>query len=125
MARLNERVLMMMAGTLVLASAPAQAAAAPKPPAFAMCGVCHKVDRGAPSPLGPNLFGVGGRVAGTASGYSFSPAMKNSKLVWNRANLISFISDPRKRVPGTKMGFAGQKNPAAAAAIADYLLSLK
>ena len=90
-----------------------------------MCGVCHKIGAGEKSALGPNLFGVGGRKAGALPGYAFSPAMKAAKFVWTRDRLIAYITDPRKTVPGNKMAFAGQKNPQQAAAIADYLLSLK
>ena len=103
----------------------ALAAPAPKPPSFAMCGVCHKVGAGEKSSLGPNLFGVGGRKAGALPGYAYSPAMKAAKFVWTRDKLIAYITDPRKTVPGNKMAFAGQKNPQQAAAIADYLLTLK
>lgn len=103
------------------------AAAAPiaKPGSFAMCGVCHKVDEGAPHGVGPNLWGIGGRKAGTAPGYTYSPAMQKSGITWTRDKLIAYISDPRGVVPGTKMAYAGQKDPKQAAAIADYLLSLK
>ncbi len=71
------------------------------------------------------MWGVAGTKAGELPGFAFSPAMKKSGLVWNKANLINFITDPRKTVPGTKMAYPGQKNAAVAAAIADYVLSLK
>jgi len=102
-----------------------EAAPLAKPGSFAMCGVCHKVDEGAPNGVGPNLWGIGGRKAGAVAGYSYSPAMQKSGVTWTREQLIAYISDPRSVVPGTKMAFAGQKNPKQAAAIADYLLSLK
>lgn len=117
-----------LAGLFLVSSltvTPALAAPAPKPPSFAMCGVCHKVGAAEKSTLGPNLFGVGGRKAGTLPGYAYSPAMKAAKFAWTRDKLIAYVTDPRKIVPGTKMAFAGQKNPQQAAAIADYLLSLK
>jgi cytochrome c len=113
------------AAVLTLAAASAHAAPLPRPGSFAICGVCHKTDAGAAPGIGPNLFGVGTRVSGTGAGYAYSPAMKAAKVKWSKAELIGFISDPQKRVPGTKMAFAGQKDPAQAAAIADYLLSLK
>jgi cytochrome c len=109
---------------VAMIATPALAAPAPKPPSFAMCGVCHKVAPTEKSVVGPNLFGVGGRKAGT-TGFAYSPAMKQANFAWTRDKLIAFITDPRKTVPGTKMAFAGQKNPQQAAAIADYLLSLK
>src|SRR3546814_8399669 len=90
-----------------------------------MCGVCHKIVKDAPKALGPNLWGVGGRTSGTLAGFNYSPAMKNARLQWNRPSLIAFISNPKAKIPGNRMAYAGQKNPAAATAIADYLLSLK
>ncbi|KKC24279.1 c-type cytochrome [Sphingomonas sp. SRS2] len=106
-------------------TAPALAAPLPKPALFGVCGACHKVDKGASSTLGPNLWGIGGTKAGQVPGFAFSPAMKNSKVKWTRASLIAFIQEPQKTVPGTRMPFAGLKNPKAAEAIADYILSLK
>ena len=97
----------------------------PKPASFAICGVCHKVDKGAGNGVGPNLWGVGGRVSGTVPGYTYSPAMKTPAIKWTRAELISYLAAPQAKVPGTKMVYAGQKDPAQQAAIADYLLSLK
>ncbi|MDB5688632.1 MAG: class cytochrome c [Sphingomonas bacterium] len=108
-----------------IAAQPAAAAPAPKPPAFAVCGVCHKVAAGEKSGIGPNLWGVAGRKAGTVPGYTYSPAMKASKITWTRDKIATYISDPKKMVPGTKMIYVGQKDPKVAAAIADYVSSLK
>jgi len=90
-----------------------------------MCGVCHKTGATDKPTIGPVLWGVGGRKAGSAPGYTYSPAMKASRIVWNRETLTAFIASPSKVVPGTKMTYAGQKNPKAEAEIIDYLLSLK
>jgi len=108
-----------------LLAAPAIAAPLPKPAAFGICGACHKVDKGAPNGIGPNLFGVGGTKSGAVPGFTFSPAMAKGAIVWNRANLVKFIMEPQKTVPGTRMPFGGLKNQQSAEAIADYLLSLK
>lgn len=97
----------------------------PKPAAFAMCGVCHKVEAGAAPAIGPNLWGVGGRVSGTVPGYTYSPAMKAAKIKWSKAEIISYIANPQAKIPGNKMTYAGEKDPAKEAAIADYLMSLK
>ena len=111
------------AAVTVAAAAPDAGSA--RPPAFGTCAICHKVNAGEVSPMGPNLFRIGGRKAGSAPGYAYSPAMKGSKIVWNKANLTRFIMNPKGTVPGTKMAYPGQKDPKAAAAIADYLLRLK
>ncbi|WP_395671867.1 c-type cytochrome [Phenylobacterium sp.] len=112
------------AAALVFAASSAAAQVA-KPPAFAACQSCHAVTKGQKSGMGPNLFGVGGRKAGTLADYKYSPAMVKYGQPWTRANLIEFISNPRTAVPGTKMIYPGQKNPQIAGQLADYLLSLK
>jgi cytochrome c len=103
----------------------AYAAPLPKPAAFAVCGVCHASTAGAPNGVGPNLWGVTSRVSGTLPGYSYSPAMKAAKIKWSKAELTTYIANPKAKVPGTKMTYAGQKDPKQEAAIVDYLLSLK
>lgn len=108
-----------------LGSASAFAAPLPKPPAFAVCGVCHKVAAGEKSTIGPNLWGVGGRKSGTSAGFAYSPAMKAADITWSKDEIVSFITAPARKVPGTKMIYAGQKDPKIAGAIADYLVSLK
>lgn len=105
-----------------VATAPVQAA---PPPAFAQCRACHSVVKGGPSGAGPNLFGVGGAVAGSKPGYAYSPALKDSKIRWDRAKLDAYIHNPRKLVPGTKMMAPPVTDAARRKAIVDYLVTLK
>lgn len=121
---MTARLLSLAALAAATLAAPSVAAPAAKPPSFAICAVCHKVAAGETSALGPNLWGVGNRKAG-ATAFAYSPAMKTSKLKWDKPTLVKFITAPQQVVPGTRMAFAGQKNPQQAEAIADYLLSLK
>jgi cytochrome c len=110
------------------ATTPATAAAAQPataPPDFAVCGACHESTAGAGPSLGPNLFGVGGRKAGSVPDYDYSDAMKAYGQPWTADNLQAFILDPAKTVPGNKMDYPGASDAAAAKAIADYLMSLK
>lgn len=74
---------------------------------FARCLNCHEVGANARNVFGPQLNGVLGRRAGTAPGYSYSPAMKASRLVWNERNLAAFLRDTDDVVPGNKMRFFG------------------
>ena len=89
--------------------------------AFARCKICHSVQAGAPSPVGPNLHGVFGRKAGTAAGYEFSDAMKKSGIVWDEATMADYNRDPKAKVPGTKMVFNGVKNAGQLADLVAYL----
>lgn len=109
--------------TAALAQPPAPAPAAP-PAEFAVCAACHEVTAGASPSLGPSLFNVGGRKAGSVADYDYSPAMKASGIAWTAETLQAFLVDPAKVVPGNKMDYQGT-NDATAKAIADYLMSLK
>jgi cytochrome c len=105
--------------------APAPGPAAKAPDGFEACGYCHETTAGAKPSLGPNLFGVGTRKAGSLADYDYSPAMKAYGAQWTADTLAAFILDPAKAVPGNKMDYPGADNAAAARAIADYLMSLK
>jgi cytochrome c len=77
---------------------------------FNQCMICHAVGPGAQNKLGPELNGLDGRKSGTAEGYSYSDANKNSGITWNEAEFKDYIKDPKAKIPGTKMAFAGVKN---------------
>lgn len=85
------------------------------------CKACHAVDKGAPSPAGPNLNGLFGRKSGTAPGFEFSPAMAKSGIVWDDKTLAEYLKDPKGRVPETKMIFAGLKQQAQLDDVIAYL----
>ena len=77
---------------------------------FKKCLPCHAIGPGAKNKVGPELNGLDGRHSGTAPGYNYSPANKNSGITWNEATFKEYIKDPRAKIPGTKMIFAGIKN---------------
>ncbi len=93
--------------------------------AFAMCATCHAVTADAPRKMGPNLFGVVGRKAGSMATPAPSPALKNSGIVWDAKTLDAFIASPRKTVPGTRMPYGGMSDAERRAAIVAYLETLK
>ena len=96
------------------------------PPAgFATCRGCHSVANGAPSGVGPNLFGVAGGVAGGKPGYAYSPAMKASRLRWDRSTLDAYLINPKGVVPGTKMAIPGVTDAKKRRDIIEYLATLK
>jgi cytochrome c len=92
---------------------------------FNRCAVCHQATKGGGNRIGPNLFGIVGSKAGTYPGYSFSPAMKNSGIVWSEATLTKYLISPSNVVPGNKMSFAGFDRSQQAADVAAYLATLK
>ena len=77
---------------------------------FKKCSPCHKIGPGATNLVGPELDGLDGRHSGSVAGYSYSDANKNSGVVWDEATFKEYIKDPRAKIPGTKMIFAGIKN---------------
>jgi len=78
---------------------------------YKKCVPCHSIGPGAKNKVGPELNGLDGRTAGTAPGYNYSKANKESGIVWNEAAFKEYIRDPRAIVKGTKMSFAGIKKP--------------
>ncbi|HZH51113.1 MAG TPA: cytochrome c family protein [Microvirga sp.] len=103
---------LVLSAALVIAgfgSAEAQDAAAGEK-AFAQCRACHQVGPNAKNAVGPVLNGLFGRQAGTVEGYNYSPANKNSGITWDEATFRDYIKDPRGKIPGTKMIYAGLKD---------------
>jgi cytochrome c len=82
------------------------------------CQGCHSIDR---NRVGPKHQGLFGRRAGSLPDFNYSQAMKNSGIVWNEETLDRFLADPRGVVPGTKMTYAGIKNPQDRADLIAYL----
>jgi cytochrome c len=77
---------------------------------FKKCLPCHSIGSGAKNKVGPELNGLDGRHSGSAPGYSYSAANKNSGITWNHETFEAYIKDPRGKIPGTKMIFPGIKN---------------
>lgn len=77
---------------------------------FRKCLPCHAVGEDARNKVGPLLNGLEGRKSGTIEGYSYTDANKNSGITWSEATFKEYITDPRAKIPGTKMVFAGIKN---------------
>jgi cytochrome c len=74
---------------------------------FKKCLPCHRVGEGAKNLVGPELNGLEGRKSGSAEGYSYTEANKNSGITWDEAQFKEYITNPRVKIPGTKMVFAG------------------
>ena len=77
---------------------------------FNKCLACHAIGEGAKNKVGPVLNGLDGRKSGTVEGYNYTDANKNSGITWSEETFKEYITDPRAKIPGTKMVFAGIKN---------------
>ena len=73
--------------------------------AFKKCAICHAKDK--TNGIGPGMFGIIGRHAGSAPGFRYSEVMKNSNIVWDEKSLDAFIMSPQKTLPGNLMPFPG------------------
>jgi cytochrome c len=109
MKKLTLSALVVIASTAAASAAFAQDVAAGKS-SFNKCLACHAIGEGAKNKIGPELNGLDGRKAGTVEGFSYSDADKNSGITWNEAEFKDYIKDPKAKIPGTKMAFAGIKN---------------
>jgi cytochrome c len=69
------------------------------------CAVCHTVEKGGENRLGPNLFGILGRKAGTVEGYTYTTAFKTrANWEWTEDGIGGWMMFPSTMVPGTAMG---------------------
>jgi cytochrome c len=87
---------------------------------FEDCASCHTLASGQ-NGVGPSLFGVFGRKAGSLEDYRYSPALKRSGIVWSPQTLDNFIADPQKAVPANRMPYAGMTDAAGRADLIAYL----
>lgn len=74
------------------------------------CAACHTFHAGERTIIGPNLHGVFGRPAASVPGFDYSPALRDSGIVWTPETLESWLADPATFVAGTKMTFAGYRS---------------
>lgn len=91
------------------------------------CASCHNFAEGAGNKQGPELWDVVGRVIGGHPGFAYSAAMQEQQAageIWTFEHLDEFIEAPKGDIPGTKMSFAGVKDPVERANILAYLQTL-
>lgn len=90
---------------------------------FIKCQACHEAEQGV-NKIGPTLKGLVGRKAASIADYKYSEAMAAKGAagqIWDEATLAAYLPDPKAYVPGTKMAFAGLKNPQEVADVIAYL----
>ncbi|MEO8685869.1 MAG: cytochrome c family protein [Devosia sp.] len=90
------------------------------------CQVCHAIGEGAANKVGPSLNGVVDAPVASVLDYPYSAVLQNACAtgrVWTVDELRRFMRSPRKMFPGTKMAFAGQRDPVDLDNLVAYLQS--
>jgi cytochrome c len=88
---------------------------------FNQCTACHSVSKGGSNKIGPALWGVIGREAGSIADYRYSKGMGELNKTWNFESMNAFLIKPKDYVKGTKMGYAGLKKEKDRASVILYL----
>jgi len=88
---------------------------------FKKCAACHSISKGGGNKIGPALWGVVGRMAGSISDYKYSKAMASHGRVWSFDEMNGFLTKPKDWLKGTKMSYAGLKNAKDRAALILYM----
>lgn len=124
--RLSCPLLVAPLGVALTLSAPARAAdpAAGERLFRTQCASCHSVASGR-NMVGPSLFGVAGRDAGTVPGYRYSAANRSAGITWTPDVLDHYLTRPAAVIPGTTMSYPGLRNEAQRADLIAYLATLK
>jgi len=99
----------------------ASASAAEGAKVFKKCAACHSIKEGGANKIGPALWGVLGRTAGSVPGYKYSKAMTAHGKNWSFEEMNGFLIKPKNWIKGTKMSFAGLKNAKDRAAVIRYM----
>ena len=88
---------------------------------FKKCAACHSIAEGGANKIGPALWGVLGRKAGSVSDYKYSKALSGYKKTWNWEEMNGFLIKPSAWIANNKMGFAGLKKERDRASVILYL----
>ncbi|MEO1192710.1 MAG: cytochrome c family protein [Pseudomonadota bacterium] len=113
-----------LSALLALGLAPMQGAAAAEPmvidgltgnvedgaKVYRRCSACHVIESGV-NRVGPSLYGIIGRQAGTVEGFRYSKANADSGVTWTPEVMFEYLENPRAYMPGNRMAFPGLKNP--------------
>tara|TARA_Y100000816_G_C25754641_1_gene396684 strand:+ start:68 stop:613 length:546 start_codon:yes stop_codon:yes gene_type:complete len=90
---------------------------------FKKCSACHMIASDGKNMIGPNLWGVIGRTAGSISDYKYSKAMVAYGKEWSFEEMNSYLIKPQAYIKGTKMAFAGLRKEKDRASVILYMNS--
>jgi len=116
-----KKVMLLMVAALMISGAASAQDLAEGEKAYKKCKTCHDIGENAKNKVGPELNGLEGRHSGSVAGYRYTDANKNSGIVWNEAEFLTYIKDPRAKIPGTKMTFVGIKKESEAKDLWAYI----
>jgi len=86
------------------------------------CQACHTFDAGQRHGLGPNLYRIFGRRAGSADGFEYSEVLGNSDLIWTPEALEAWLAEPSRFLAGNNMAFAGYRSETDRGDLLAYLM---
>ena len=90
---------------------------------FKKCSACHMIASDGKNMIGPNLWNVIGRKAGSVSDYKYSKAMVAYAKQWSFEEMNSYLIKPQAYIKGTKMAFAGLRKEKDRASVILYMNS--
>ncbi len=90
---------------------------------FKKCSACHMIVSDGKNMIGPNLWNVIGRKAGSIGDYKYSKAMIAYGKEWTFEEMNSYLIKPQAYIKGTKMAFAGLRKEKDRASVILYMNS--
>ena len=88
---------------------------------FKKCAACHSIAKGGSNKIGPALYNVLGRPAGSFPDYKYSKAMVAHGKIWTAEEMNGFLIKPKDWIKGTKMSYAGLKSAEERAAVIVFM----